>query len=78
MEAVLIFNSIIPVYSDMPMWRATKGDHSFIITEEDGVYASSVRRVYTTEPHIVPDQIIYLGEFPSMQQAIEACDRWKP
>jgi hypothetical protein len=65
-------------YTDMPMWAARKGDHSFLISEEDGVYSSSVRRAYTTEPRIIPDKIIYLGQFPSMQQAIEACDAWKP
>jgi len=74
----MTFEPMTSPFPDMPMWGATKGDHSFIISEEDGVYASSVRRKYTTEPRIVPDQVIYLGKFPSMQQAIEACDGWKP
>jgi hypothetical protein len=74
----MTFEPIFPVYPDMPMWGATKGHHSFVISEEAGTYTSSVRRAYTTEPRPVPDQVIYLGQFPSMQLAIEACDRWKP
>jgi hypothetical protein len=77
MEAVLTFEPIAPVFPNMPMWRATKGDHSFVISEENGIYRSSVRRTYTTEPYLIPDQVVYLGDFPSMQQAIEACDGWK-
>jgi hypothetical protein len=74
----MTFEPMSPVYPDIPMWGARKDGYSFIICEEDGVYTSSVRRAYTTEPRPVPNQVIYLGNFPSMQQAIEACNGWKP
>jgi hypothetical protein len=77
-EEAMTFEPVAPVFPDVPMWAARKGDHSFIITSEGGIYASSVRRAYTTEPRPIYGQVTYLGQFPSMQLAIEACDRWKP
>lgn len=60
------------------MWGARKGDHSYMISEEEGIYVATVRRAYTDEPRPIPGQLIELGQFPSMSKAIEACVGWKP
>lgn len=65
------------VYADMPMWAAKRGGYSFIISEDNGVYAASARIAYTTEPKIIPNRLVDLGRFESMQKAIEACEGWK-
>lgn len=67
-----------PMDPDVPMWYARRGDHSFIITDDDGLYHVSSRRAYTTEPHPIKGLLIDLGEHKSMQLAIEACTNWRP
>ena len=67
-----------PAYPDMPMWTSRRGDHGFVITEDNKLYQASSRRLYTTEPHPVEGQMIDLGEHQSLQEAIEACTNWRP
>lgn len=63
---------------DVPMWCARRGDHSFIITDDGGLYHVSSRLAYTTEPRPIHGQLIDLGEYKSMGSAIEACTSWRP
>lgn len=66
-----------PAYSDMPMWVAIRGDHSFIITLDFGKYHASTRRRYTTEARPIPGELIYLGTHETLDHAIKACENWK-
>ena len=66
------------VFPGEPMWGARKGAYSYIISEIKGLYYASARRAYNLEQRIEPGKLINVGEFPSMQKAIEACVEWKP
>jgi hypothetical protein len=74
----MLFEPMGEVFPDEPMWGARKGDYSYIISEIKGYYYATARRAYIDEPKIEPGKLINIGEFPSMQKAIEACVEWKP
>ena len=74
----MLFKPQPRVFDDMPMWAAKRGDYSFIISEDNGIYAASARWAYTTEPRPTMGRLIDLGRFDSMQKAIEACENGRP
>jgi hypothetical protein len=74
----MIFEPMGEIFPDEPMWGAHRGDYSYIISEVKSKYYVSARRAYTTEPKIIPGQLINIGEFTSMRRAVEACMEWKP